>query len=409
MSGENFRQYKAWTSTSATALRMHRRLLQAALLLLPATAACGQPAAQQGAKAPTATGEPPFTTTIAGDFEQPWAMDFLPGSTWAAVTEKKGAIKLWNSKGQAPLIDVSGVPTVSFGGQGGLGDILFEPGGGAGGRYPFYLSWIEAGEGETRGAVVGRGVMQVTGNRASISGMNVIWRQAPKVTGGGHFSHRLAISPDGQYLYVTSGDRQKMAPAQDDDGLLGKVLRLTREGNPAPGNPMAAKGGLAAQFWTIGHRNLLGIDFAADGRLWVSEMGPKGGDELNLIVAGRNYGWPNASNGSHYDDGEIPNHTAGDGYEGPKVNWTPSISPGGLMIYSGNKFARWTGDALIPALSGKAIIHVDLDGDRVAGQTSYPMNARIREIEEGPDGTIYALEDERNGSQGRLLRLEPAR
>ena len=406
MSGENFRYEVAITRTTATALRMHRRLWQAALMLLPATAACGQPAARQGEAA--ASGDLPFTTTVAADFDSPWAMAFLPGSTWAAVTEKKGAIKLWNSRGNAPLIDVRGVPAVSFGGQGGLGDILFEPGGGKGGRYPFYLSWVEA-EGETRGAVVGRGVLQLRGNQASISGMNVIWRQAPKVTGGGHFSHRLAISPDGQYLYVTSGDRQKMTPAQADDGLLGKVLRLTRDGKPAPGNPMAAKGGLASQFWTIGHRNLLGIDFAPNGSLWVSEMGPKGGDELNLIVAGRNYGWPNASGGSHYDDAEIPDHRAGDGYEAPKVNWTPSISPGGLMIYSGRKFARWTGDALVPALSGQAIIHVDLDGDRVVGQASYPMNARIRAIEEGPDGTIYALEDERNGSQGRLLRLEPAK
>ncbi len=409
MSGENFLKWNDGSTTTRTAHRTHRRLWQAALMLLPATAACGQPAAQQGQAVPTATGALPFTTTVAGDFEQPWAMAFLPGSTWAAVTEKKGAIKLWNSNGQAPLINVSGVPTVTFGGQGGLGDILFEPGGGAGGRYPFYLSWIESGEGETRGAVVGRGVMQVTGNQASISGLNVIWRQAPMVTGGGHFSHRLAISPDGQYLYVTSGDRQKMTPAQDDDGLLGKVLRLSRDGQPAPGNPMAAKGGLTAQIWSTGHRNLLGIDFAPDGKLWSTEMGPKGGDELNLIVAGRNYGWPNASNGSHYDGAEIPDHRAGDGYEGPKVNWTPSISPGGLMIYSGSKFARWTGDAFIPALSGKAIIHVDLDGDRVVGQTSYPMDARIRAVQEGPDGTIYVLEDERDGSQGRLLRLDPAR
>lgn len=376
----------------------------AVLAVAGIVAACGSDhaeavAAQQ--KAPV-----PFAIADIADFDQPWAMDFLPGSNWAAVTEKPGRIKLWDSR-SGRIVAVSGVPTPSVGGQGGLGDILFEPEGPKGNRYPFYLSWVEAGEGDLRGAVVGRGTMVVTGGGAAIEGLTVIWRQ-DKVSGGGHFSHRLAVSPDRNYLFVTSGDRQKLDPAQKDDGLLGKVLRLTRDGRPAPGNPWAAKGGAAAQFWTIGHRNLLGIDFAPDGRLWQTEMGPKDGDELNLVLAGRNYGWPLASMGSHYDGADIPDHRPGDGFEAPKAWWVPAISPASLLVYSKSLFKEWTGDALVPGLSGQSLSHVDLDGERVVAKHDYPMGARIREVEEGPDGAIYILEDERGDSRGRLRKLTPA-
>jgi len=221
------------------------------------------------------------------------------------------------------------------------------------------------------------------------------------VSGNGHFSHRIAFGPDG-LLYLTSGDRQKFDPAQDMSGNLGKVLRLTDEGLPAPGNPWAAQGGIAAQFWSIGHRNALGIAFAPDGRLWESEMGPQGGDEINLIVAGKNYGWPKVSNGSNYGAGDIPDHRAGDGFEPPKVWWNPSISPGGLMIYTGDKFAAWKGDALVPALSGEALIRIDINGDRATKAEQWAMNARIRAVEQGPDGSVYLLED-----NGRLVRLDP--
>jgi glucose/arabinose dehydrogenase len=348
----------------------------------------------------------PFAVSDIADFDQPWAMDFLPGSTWAAITEKPGRIKLWDSKSNR-IVTVAGGPSPSVGGQGGLGDILFEPEGPQGNRYPFYLSWVEAGEGDLRGAVVGRGTLVLTGNGATIEGLTVIWRQN-KVTGGGHFSHRLAVSPDRKYLFVTSGDRMKMQPAQQDDGLLGKILRLTRDGQPAPGNPWAAKGGVAVQFWTMGHRNLLGIDFAPDGRLWVSEMGPKHGDELNLVLPGRNYGWPVASMGSHYDGADIPDHKPGDGFEAPRAYWVPAISPGSLLIYSKDLFKGWKGDAIVPGLSGQSLSHVDIDGDRVVAKHDYPMGARIREVEEGPDGAIYVLEDERGDSRGRLRKLTPA-
>ena len=225
-------------------------------------------------------------------------------------------------------------------------------------------------------------------------------------SGRNHYGCRIAFGPDG-LMYLTSGDRQKFDPAQNLGGNLGKVLRLTKEGEPAPGNPWASRGGVAAQLWTIGHRNPLGIAFAPDGRLWQTEMGPKGGDELNLIVRGRNYGWPRASNGSHYDTRDIPDHKAGDGFEPPKVFWTPSISPGGLLIYSGDLFPGWKGDAIVPALSGEALIRVDIDGENARKIDQWPMDARIRAADQGPDGAIFLLVDENSG--GKLLRLTPAK
>ena len=276
-----------------------RRLWQAGLLLCTATTACGQATTKAAL-----TSAPPFTVHEVAKFSTPWAMAFLPGSGGkltgsALLTEKEG--KLWlvdtaTGKRQA----VSGLPALYVAEQGGLGDVVVHPNFAANRRV--YLSFVEKGAGGT-GAALGYGTLDRSGTR--LTGFKTIWRQSPKVDGDGHFAHRIAFGPDG-LLYVSSGDRQKMAPAQALDGGLGKVLRLTAEGAPAPGNPWAAKGGIAASFWTIGHRNVLGLSFAPDGKLWASEMGPKGGDELNLVVAGKNYGWPLASNGSHYDGGEIP-------------------------------------------------------------------------------------------------------
>lgn len=223
--------------------------------------------------------------------------------------------------------------------------------------------------------------------------------------GDGHFSHRLAFSPDGEHLFVSSGDRQLGAPAQDTSNTLGTIVRLTPDGEPAPGNPLADRGGVSAEIWTWGHRNPLGLEVAPDGTLWSSEMGPEGGDELNVIEAGSNYGWPEVSDGSDYGGGEIPDHAEGDGFAAPARSWNPSISPGSLMIYDGEMFEDWRGDAFLGALSGEALVRVDLDG-RTAGDTKvFDMGARVRAVEDGPDGAIWVLEDE---GAGRLLRLTPA-
>ena len=374
-----------------------RLLWQAGLLLCAATAACGQAATKAAS-----TSAPPFTVHEVAKFSTPWAMAFLPGSgvrltNMALLTEKEG--RLWlvdTATGQRQA--VAGLPAMNVAGQGGLGDVVVHPDFAANRRV--YLSFVEKGAGGS-GAALGYGTLEQGASGARLVGFKTIWRQSPKVDGNGHFSHRIAFGPDG-LLYLSSGDRQKFEPAQAVDGNLGKLLRLTPEGAPALGNPWASKGGIAATFWTIGHRNALGLAFAADGQLWASEMGPEGGDEINLILPGKNYGWPRASNGSNYGGGDIPDHKPGDGFEPPKVYWTPSISPGDLLIYGGDRFPQWKGDALVPALSGEALIRVDIDGARATKAERWPMNARIRAVDEGPDGSVFLIED-----GGRLVRLDP--
>jgi len=361
--------------------------------LLLATACGGGGGGTATAQGPSR--DRPFQIEAVGQFAEPWAMTFLPDGS-LLVTEKRGALKLRRPNGN--VLDVTGAPQVSYGGQGGFGDVVLHPGFASNRRV--YLSWVEAGEGGTRGAVVGRARFNLSEAGASLSDLQVIWRQAPKVDGGGHFSHRIAFGPDGK-LYISSGERQKMEPAQDMAGALGKVIRLNDDGSVPADNPFAARGGVTAQIWSLGHRNLLGLAFDSQGRLWNTEMGPQGGDELNLVTRGANYGWPRVSNGSHYGGAPIPDHAAGDGFEAPKVWWNPSISPSSLMIYSGSMFPEWRGDAFIGALSGEALIRVDLDGTNARKADQWPMNARIREVEQAPDGALWLLED----GSGRLLRL----
>ena len=355
--------------------------------------ACGT-SAQTNAQAPAQSGRP-FTTTEVARFNSPWAMDFLPGSgvrltNAALVSERRGKLWLVNvTNGQRQ--EVAGVPAVKVAGQGGLGDVVASPD--FAGNHRVYLSYVEPGPNGTSGAVVGYARLIMGQGQPRLDGFKVIWRQAPKVTGDGHFSHRIAFAPDGS-LFISSGDRQKMDPAQDPNGDLGKIIHMTPEGQRIGGH-----------HYSMGHRNTLGLSFAPDGRLWQTEMGPQGGDELNLIVQSRNYGWPRASYGSHYGGGPIPDDHKGRRFEEPKVWWNPAISPGGLLIYSGDLFPQWKGDALIPALSGESFIHVDINGDQAKKADEWPMGARIRAVDQGPRGEVYLLED---GANARLLRLEPA-
>lgn len=346
----------------------------------------------------------PFQIEELARFNEPWAMTFLPGGNSALITEKSGRLKLWTRGGSA--IDVAGVPEVDYGGQGGLGDVILHPEFASNGL--IYLSYAETGSGGTRGAAVGRGRLVTEDETARIDGFQVIWRQQPKMEGRGHYGHRLLFSPDGRHLFISSGERQEFTPAQDMGANLGKILRLNPDGTVPVDNPFADRGGITAQIWTLGHRNPLGIAFDAEGRLWSVEMGPRGGDELNLIERGRNYGYPIVSDGDHYDGREIPDHDTRPEFAAPKVTWTPVISPGDMIIYSGSMFPQWRGDALIPGLSGEALVRVDLEGTDAREEARWPMGERLREIEQHPDGSLYILEDERRGSGGRLLRLTPA-
>ena len=354
--------------------------------------------------APTPEGTRPFQTAVVADFQAPWAMTFLPDRRML-VTEKAGQLLLVGADGRQ-RVQVAGVPPVDSEGQGGLMDVVLHPQFASNGQV--YLSASQRGPGG-KGVVLMRGRLVEAGGAARLDGLATIFRATPFIEDSGHYSGRIAFSPDGQHLFFTNGERQQFEPAQDKRATLGKVLRLTPDGRPAPGNPLAAQGFHPA-IWSYGHRNLLGIAFDGAGNLWQQEMGPRHGDELNLVLPGRNYGYPRVSNGDHYDGRNIPDHKAGDGYEAPKVWWNPAISPAGLMIYSGSLFPQWRGSAFIGAMNEPGVVRVPLNGTS-AGQPQFwdIDGARIREVEQGPDGAIYLLEDGRRSSQGRLLRLTPSR
>jgi glucose/arabinose dehydrogenase len=402
------------------------RLIQAAWLL--ALSACGA--------APSASAERPFSVTEIARFDSPWAMDFFPGSgvrttNVALVTEKPG--RLW-------LIDVAtgkktpvaGVPRVVVSSQGGILDVVASPGFAGDGL--IYLTYSEPSANGGSSLALARAKLADVATAPRLEGLTVLWRD--RVGGeGGQFGAKIAFAPDGQSLFLSSGERQRFTPAQDPSQPLGKILHLTLDGKPAPGNPFAGRTGAAtvavtdppedteaaksapartvawpgvnstpAETWTTGHRNPYGLAFGPDGRLWEHEMGPRGGDEVNLILPGRNYGWPRASNGDNYDGVDIPDHHPGDGFEAPKVWWNPSVSPSGMIIYTGDLFPQWKGDALLGALSGEAFIHVRIRGDQASKADQWNMGHRIREVAQGPRGEVYLLED---GGGARLLRQTP--
>lgn len=341
-----------------------------------------------------------FTITPVATLKEPWAMAFLPDGRML-VTQKTGELLIVGQDG-AVSSPIDGVPAVDYGGQGGFGDVALHPEFAANGTV--YISYVEAGEGDVRGAAVARArlVLDADGG-GRLDGLEVIWRQQPKVTGYGHYGHRLLFSPDG-YLFISSSERQHFDPAQDMNQNLGKIVRLHDDGRVPADNPFAAQGGVAAEVWTLGHRNVLGMAFDADGRLWAHEMGPRGGDELNLIVKGENYGYPIVSNGDHYDGRVIPDHDTRPEFMAPKITWTPVISPSRLAIYSGDLFPAWKGSGLISGLSSRSLIRVAFDGEAAHEAERFDMGKRIRAVVQGPAGAVWLLED---GKSGRLLKLTP--
>ncbi len=346
----------------------------------------------------------PFTVTPVGQFDDPWDMTFLPDGR-ALVTEKPGRLKVWQAG--RPNGDISGVPRVRYSGQAGLGDIILHPNFAT--NQIVYLSWSEpdAKDENMSGAAVGRARLvldQAGGGR--LEGLQVIWRQSQKSYGLSHYSQRLAFSPDG-FLFIASGERHLFTPAQDLDSNLGKIVRLTDTGSVPSDNPFASQGGNRGQIWTLGHRNLLGLAFDSQGRLWEHEMGPIGGDELNLVIKGKNYGWPIVSEGDLDEGGRIPRHRTRPKFEAPQISWTPVIAPAGLMFYSGDLFPAWKGNAFIGGLASQSLIRVVFDGTSAREAERFDMGARIREVEQGPDGAIYALEDLPADMGGRLLKLTP--
>ncbi len=346
----------------------------------------------------------PFLATPVASFDEPWAMTFLPDGR-LLVTEKPGRLLVVTQAGEKSQ-PVSGVPEVDYGGQGGLGDVVLHP------EYRsnslIYLSFAESGEGGTRGAAVAQARLVLeSAAGGELRDLRIIWRQQPKVTGRGHYGHRLAFSADG-HLFVASGERQKFQPAQDMNQNLGKIVRLHDDGTVPKDNPFYEQGGTAAEVWTLGHRNPLGLAFDARGRLWNQEMGPRHGDELNLVVRGSNYGYPEVSEGDHYGGQPIPDHGTRPEFAAPAVFWVPAISPAGLMIYSGDLVAGWKGDAFIGGLSSRSLVRVTFGSDAATVTAReaerFDMDARIREVEQGPNDAVWLLED---GSGGRLLKITP--
>jgi len=359
--------------------------------------------AQAAPQARVALANAPFAVAEVQRFDSPWAMTFLPDGR-LLVTEMAGNLRLFDPA-SGKLGTVAGVPKVAHGGQGGLADVVLHPA--FAGNQLVYISYSEAGEGGTAGAAVARARLvldQDGGGR--LDGLQVIWRQQPKVSGQGHFGQRIAFDRDGK-LWISSSERQKFDPAQDMKANLGKMIRLNDDGSAPSDNPFVDQGGVAAQVWSLGHRNILGVAFDGEGRLWAHEMGPKGGDELNLIERGANYGYPIVSNGDHYDGKPIPDHDTRPEFHAPAVSWNPVISPAGFVIYSGDRYPGWTGSGLIGGLSSKSLVRIAFDGTNAREAERYDMGRRIREVEQGPDGTVWLLEDGTRDGQGWLLRLDP--
>ena len=385
--------------------------------LLPA---CG-PSETAPPASPAVSGE--VRTERLATLEWPWGIAYLPDGR-LLVTEKPGRLRIFvNGQLSAPI---ENVPAVVFrdpsgeGEQGGLLDVAVDPDF-AQNRF-IYLSYVEAadpqpanatdpgdprfgGFGDTSDAIQrGGAVARATLDDTRLGNVQVIWRQTPKTIGRGHFGHRLAFASDGT-LFITSGDRMRFDPAQALDSNLGKVVRINTDGSIPSDNPFTGRDGALPDVYSVGHRNILAAAVhPTSGQLWVWEMGPLGGDELNIIQAGRNYGWPVVSNGDNYDRSPIPDHPARPEFEAPVRTWTPVIAPSGALFYSGSLFP-WRGSVLVGGLVPRAIVRLTLNGDEVAGEERIPMQGRVRDMIEAQDGSILMITDAKSGE---LLRLTPA-
>lgn len=344
-----------------------------------------------------------YTVSEMGEFNEPWAIAFAPGTETLFLTEKSGTMRAVDTT-TGEVMEVTGMPVVAYGGQGGLGDIAFLASETGLDNRTIYLSWAEAGDGGNYGAAVGRGTLSCDDASCAVSDLDVIWRQSEKTGKRGHYSHRFAVSPDEQYLFVSSGDRQELEPAQDKTNNLGTIVRLNLDGTPAEGNPFADEGEVQSQIWSYGHRNVLGIGFDPDGQLWDLEHGPAGGDEFNKVVRGENYGWPTVSDGEHYNGDPIPDHSTRPEFKTAAIGWTPVIAPGDMLFYTGDAFPAWKGDPLMAGLASQGIVHVEVDGETATEVARYDFGNRIRGIEQGPDGAIWLIED---GEGGKLLKVMP--
>lgn len=373
----------------------------------------------------------PFQLTKVAEFALPWRMAFLPDGRML-ITEKGGRLFLASPAGEKT--EVTGVPPVLFEKQNGLLGVYLSP------EYSrdhgVYLTYSEPGEEPgTSSLALALATLRIDKAAASLTGLKVIWRDPIKGKGG-QVGATIAFSPDRKYLYLTAGERQRFTPAQDPNQPAGKILRLTLDGKPAPGNPMAGKVGAKSvgvidppanteaaktapivrtytfpgpnltpsETWSSGHRTPYGLAFAPDGRLWEIEHGPKGGDELNLIEAGKNYGWPLVSYATNYDGTPIPSPDTRPDLAKPAIYWTPVIGPGNLMFYSGAMFPQWKGSAFAGGLPSLSLNRIVIEGASARPAERWNLGFRVRDVEQAPDGALWLLED---AAPGGLYRLTP--
>jgi glucose/arabinose dehydrogenase len=376
----------------------------AAILPLSAIPVRAQVVHEQAAHASVNAGtnaanpDKPFDARTVATFNTPWSIAFMADGRML-VTEKRG--RLYRVTQQGAKQEIGGVPSVSFSGQNGLLDVALAPTFAR--DQTIYLTYSEPGKGGSSLALA-RARLAENAKGPTLENLQVIWRQN-HFSLGGQPGGIIAFSPDGKYLFLTSGDRMDPDTAQDPDQAPGKVLRLNLDGSTPPDNPWASQGGVRAQTWTLGHRNPYGLAFAPDGRLWLDEMGPKGGDELNVLKAGRNYGWALVSNGDNYNGTPIPRHGTRPDFEAPFVYWTPVIAPAGLVFYTGDMFPAWKGSAFIGGLAAQALVRIAFDDKGGAREADrWDMGERIRDVAMSPDGALWLVED---GSSARLLRLTP--
>ena len=331
--------------------------------------------------------------TVAKGLAHPWGLAFLPDGSFL-VTERPGRLRLVSKTGEVSK-PLTGVPEVFAKGQGGLLDVALDPDFAS--NRLVYLSYSEPGEGGA-GTAVARGKFADGG----LENLEVIFRQEPKVGGENHFGSRLAFAPDGK-LFITLGERFTFTLAQDLSNDLGKIVRINPDGSVPDDNPFVGQKGARPEIWSYGHRNPQGAAInPSSGKLWESEFGPWGGDELNIPQAGRNYGWPVVSWGKHYDGTRIPAPPTHPEFADAIAHWTPVISPSGIAFYTGDFIPAWKGNLLIGGLSSEALVRLTLDGETVKAEERIPMGTRIRDVAQAPDGSVYLLSDE---DDGKVLRL----
>jgi glucose/arabinose dehydrogenase len=344
-------------------------------------------------------------TVLAKGIEHPWAAEPLPNGD-LLITERPGRMRIVSATGETGE-PIAGVPPVVARGQGGLLDVALSPAFAS--DRTVYWSYSEPRKDGGNATSVARGRLSADGRR--LEQVRVIFRAMPSYDGDKHFGSRLTFAPDGM-LFVTLGERSDLAirpQAQELDSHMGKILRITPDGTAPPDNPFTDRPGARAEIWTLGHRNVQSAAFDPEGRFWVVEHGPRGGDELNLIEKGKNYGWPLVTYGEEYSGAPIPRAvTVRPGFEQPVYYWDPVIAPSGAQFYTGDAFPGWRGNLFVGNLKDNRLVRLVLDGKRVTGEEHLlaDRGQRVRDVRQGPDGALYVVTDEQNGE---LWRIAPPR